>query len=450
MNGMRSEFAARSSPGDVFGSSCAVNGALRSREYGTAGLALAGFALYALGGVTLAVAEQPSFVQDGKAGFVVSEIQYALSLDAEQTSACPDGMTQGMRRDGATGYGPGAAGAGQRPAGTPPPSGQQGAEGGQRPAGASPGGQQGGGGFASMMSGPNACRDPETFKPDPNFRTVKVTDMKAYGIDLDGQNSRTKGKPAPRTCAHDDLLGMNGERGIDNQFYRLVGCTQSYQSTGQANTWTIEMHTGAWGILIALAGVDDVSNDDNVEVVFAANADPIELSPNREPLANATYAMEQDPRFRATTRGRIKNGVLTTDPVDVRMHKITNSIYLERILKEARAQLTLGKDGALEGYLAGYTPVEELYNFEFGFRNGKNGKGEPANPRLIVGSATGRAFTQTYTCNGVYHAMHELADGDPDPATGKCGSISTQYRLKAIPAFVVDARTQSVNEDLER
>ena len=243
---------------------------------------------------------------------------------------------------------------------------------------------------------------------------------------------------------------MNGERGIDNQFYRLVGCTKSYQSTGPANTWTIEMHTGAWGILITLAGVDDVRNDDSVEVVFAANADPIELSPNREPLANATYAMQQDPRFRATTRGRIKDGVLTTDPVDVRVHKITNSIYLERILTEARAQMTLSKDGVLEGYLAGYTPVEELYNFEYGFRNGKNAKGEPANPRATIGSANGRAGTLTYTCNGVYHAMHELADGHPDPKTGKCTSISTQYRIKAIPAFVVDTKTQSANEDLAR
>ena len=38
----------------------------------------------------------------------------------------------------------------------------------------------------------------------------------------------------------------------------------------------------------------------------------------------------------------------------------------------------------------------------------------------------------------------------PIPAPGKCTSISTQYRIKAIPAFVVDVKTESVNEDLER
>jgi len=104
----------------------------------------------------------------------------------------------------------------------------------------------------------------------------------------------------------------------------------------------------------------------------------------------------------------------------------------------------------LEGFLAGYTPVEDLFNFEFAFRNGKNANGGPAEQRLITVSALGRAATQGYTCNGVYYAAQEVADGHPDPKTGKCTSISTQYMIKAIPAFVVDTKTESVNEDLER
>ena len=297
---------------------------------------------------------------------------------------------------------------------------------------------------------PSPCANPEKFEPDPKYRTVKVDNVKAYGFDFDGRDSRQKGKAMPGTCAHSDLMGMNGEHGIDNQFYRLVGCTKSYQSTGQGNTWAIEMLTGAWGVLINVEGVDDIKNDDSVEVTFAANGDPIELSPTREPLRDATYAMDQDVRFRAKTKGRIKNGVLTTDPVDVRFHKITNSIYMERTLKEARAQMTLSADGTLEGYLGGYTPIEDMYNFEYAFRNGKNGKGEPAESRLIRVSSLGRAATQTYTCNGVYYALRELADGHPDASTGNCTSISTQYRIKAIPAFVVDSKTASKNEDLEK
>jgi hypothetical protein len=410
----------------------------------------------ALTGAMFAHAEPPSFVQNGTAGFVVADMKYALGKDADESGACPDGMTEGMVRNGAVvGYGAtntGAAGS-ATPAATQPaaqPSSGE-ASGATRPAGA-PTDEAERQFLRTIMdtSRPSPCMNPEKFEPDPKFRTVKVENAKAYGIDIDGRDSRQKGKPTPGTCAHSDLLGMDGEHGIDNQFYRLVGCNKAYQSTGPGNTWAIEMLTGAWGVLITLSGVDDIANDDSVDVLFVANGDPIELSPTREPLRDATYAMDQDPRFRAKTHGRIKNGVLTTDPVDVRFHKITNSIYLERTLQEARAQMTLSADGTLEGYLAGYTPIEDLYNFEYAFRNGKNGKGGPADSRLIMISAMGRSATLTYTCNGAYYALRELADGNPDPQSGRCTSISTQYRIKAIPAFVVDSKTESKNEDLER
>jgi hypothetical protein len=44
--------------------------------------------------------------------------------------------------------------------------------------------------------------------------------------------------------------------------------------------------------------------------------------------------------------------------------------------------------------------------------------------------------------------MYQAADGHRDPATGRCTSLSTQYRIRLAPAFVVDARTQSINSPL--
>jgi hypothetical protein len=210
------------------------------------------------------------------------------------------------------------------------------------------------------------------------------------------------------------------------------------------------MYTGSWGILLTLKGVDDLRNSKNVEVGFYASADPIQLSPTREALSNATYAMDQNPRFRATAHGRIANGVLTTDPVDVRFHWEVNSIYLERPLQDARLRMTFTADGGMEGILAGYTPVEALYDFAYGFRNGKDAKGNPAPLQLRTISSVGQAAVLEHTCNGAYFALKQMADGHRDPKTGQCSSISTQYRLKVIPAFVVDTSTQSVNAELER
>src|SRR6185369_17646936 len=100
----------------------------------------------------------------------------------------------------------------------------------------------------------------------------------------------------------------NGERGVDNQLYRVVGCTRSYQSTGQSNGFATEMLTGSWGIVLRVTGVDNLRNDDSVEVGLFANADPIQLSPTREPLPYATYTLDQDPRFRAVTRAASRKG----------------------------------------------------------------------------------------------------------------------------------------------
>jgi hypothetical protein len=365
--------------------------------------------------------------RNGEAGFVVSEIAYGLGPDAKD--ACPNGMTGGIRAlvEDFT----------KTPAG-------------QRKPGESDQAYQ----FRASVAvntgpdGRNICLHPETSSPDPHWRMVSGRNLKVGGIDLDGRDPLASKRPTAGTCAHEEFEGTNGERGIDNQFYRVVGCTTGYQSSGQANTWQIEMYTGSYGMLLSLRGVDDLRNDPDVRVGIYANADPIQLSAARTPLAFATYAVDQDPRFRAETRGRITDGVLTIDPVDVRFHNIVNSMTDDRVLRDARLRMTFTADGGMEGYLAGYTPVDDMYNLAFGSRTSRTAKGELAPERLRLVTSVGRAAALGHSCNGAYHAMLQAADGHRDPATGRCTSISTQYRIRVAPAFVVNVPTKSVNAPL--
>jgi len=360
------------------------------------------------------VEAQAMFVQEGQAGFVVASISYALGKDAAETGACPNGMSETYadmndvfialpdlqrkqdedentfrRRSYAVAFG--------------------------------------------SEDVKNLCTNPELGEPNPLFRIVTGENVSADGIDIDGENTRENGQ-----CGHQDFIGLNGESGIDNQFYRWMGCHKSFQSTGPYNSFDIEMLTGSWGILITLSDIDDVRNDDSVKVGFYANADPIMLSSTREPLANATYTIMQDERYRAETTGRLVDGVLTTDPVDMQFQMTLNSMYLERTIKDASVQMTLSNEGVLEGYLAGYMPVEELYDLHIGFRNGKNATGNLAPLRSRAGSAIGAARVLGHTCEGAYFAAYEVADAYPDPETGKCTAVSIQYRVKAIPAFVIN------------
>lgn len=374
-----------------------------------------------LGGLTNAV------FRGGEAGFVVTEIAYALGPDGKD-GACPAGLSEGVRglidRYAKTA-------AGQRQAGEEPQAYER------RVSAA----------VQTAPDGRNICLNPEGAPADPGWRMVSGK-VKADGFDLDAREPGASGAPAVATCSHEEFDGRDGTRGVDNQWYRVVGCTSGFQSSGQANGFQTEMYTGSWGILMTLKGVDDLQNDPQVEVGFHANADPIELSAARAALPFATYAATPDPRFRATTRGRIVDGVLMIDPVDLRFHNVVNSMIDERLLRAARVRLRFTPDGGMEGLLAGYTPVENAYDVHYGARHSKTAKGDPAPERLRLGTSVGRAAVLGHTCNGAYQALYKVADGHRDPATGRCTSISTQYRIRVAPAFVVEARTRSVNTPL--
>jgi hypothetical protein len=368
---------------------------------------------------------QNEVFRGGEAGFVITEFAYVLGPDAKDSGACPAGMTAGVRGliDALS-----KTPAGQRKDGET----EQALE--RRLTMA----------VNTAPNGQNICMNPEAASADAGWRMVSGRNLKVDGIDLDARDQ----KKTVDTCAHEEFQGANGERGIDNQFYRVVGCTTGFQSTGQANGFQTEMYTGSWGILMTLKGVDDLLNDPDVEVGIYANADPIQLSAARSALPYATYAAAQDPRYRATARGRIVDGVLTMDPVDVRFHNVVNSMTDDRVLKAARVRLTFTSDGGMEGFLAGYSPVESIYDVQYGARHSRNAKGELAPEARRIQTSVGRAGALGHSCNGAYHALYEAADGHRDPKTGRCTTISTQYRIRVAPAFVVDAQTQSVNAPL--
>jgi hypothetical protein len=376
--------------------------------------------------VTIPEDLQKEILRSGQMGFVVTEFAYALGPDA--ATACPAGLSGGVRGM--------VASLSKTPAGLRrPDETQQAYE--RRLSGL----------VHTASNGQNLCMHPEAGGPDPNWRMVSGRNLRVAGIDLDGASSSRR-RAAGDTCSHEEFQGISGERGVDNQFYRVVGCTTGFQSSGAANGFQTEMLTGSWGILISLKGVDDLRNDAEVEVGIYANADPIELNAARKPLPFATYATEQNPRYRAVTKGRIVDGVLTSDPTEVRVHNVVAAMFDDRVLRGARLRLSFTADGGMEGYLAGYTPVESMFDVQFGARSSRTDKGDPVPERVRASRSMGRAGALGHTCNGAYYALRQAADGDRDPKTGQCTSISTQYRIRMAPAFVVDARTRSINAPL--
>jgi hypothetical protein len=128
-------------------------------------------------------------------------------------------------------------------------------------------------------------------------------------------------------------------------------------------------------------------------------------------------------------RGKIVNGVLITEPGDVNLPFYGNYTYQNRLFRDLRLRMTLAKNGeSAEGMAAGYFDLDELM--------------------FYIGGLGPIQSTAISNCPSIYVAAHEIADGYPDPKTGKCTSLSSAFVFKAVSAFVVhDGAAGSLSAD---
>ncbi len=270
---------------------------------------------------------------------------------------------------------------------------------------------------------PDACSNP-TAQKDPGFETFDG-DVILAGLDLDGVDSK---KGDGSKCAHDDFRGPNGESGIDSQHWRLLGCTKAYQPDGQID----RLYKGGnfikegYPMLIELEGVDDPKNDDDVKVRIYSGADPVTLGSSGEVLRDLSMPVHEEPKYWSEPApGRIENGILTTDPVDLRLRFKQQVIDGEFYYRDARMRAELLPDGRLKGVLGFYWDADNFYTVNNDHKIGEYHSGRIA------------AETRGYMCAGIYNAIPKIADGHPDPETGECTSISAQMHFEGTPAFVI-------------
>ena len=272
--------------------------------------------------------------------------------------------------------------------------------------------------YSFDAQGRNICVDPEAFNRPPQRQTQSKV---AYGLDLDGRDG---GPPAPNTCAHKNFRGPNGETGIDNEYFRAVACNRFYRGKGDGIGDHINGHRRLWAMgvnttVIMLRGVDDFRNDDHVEIMIASSPEAPPVDPSMKILDGGSFALTSNPRWRNAGTGRIRNGVLITDPMDMTIFIHWSFVDGEMQLRRARFELKIQPDGSLKGIAGAYQPIRNAADRHRG--------GGPA-----------VASQSNVECAAIYSTYKLLADGDPDPKTGQCTSISTAMDVAAIPAFLFD------------
>jgi hypothetical protein len=256
----------------------------------------------------------------------------------------------------------------------------------------------------------------------------------AYGLNLDGVN----GPISPGSAlirAHEKFVDPNGEY-IDNELYRAVGCYHAFRGKDSYNFGQVEeaastrRQSGDTTTLIEVSRVDHSTNDGNVMVGIYLSADPAVLNSAapaafdkqlHQGIPYFSYSIRERAGYSQSVRGRIVNGVLTTEPADIRIENSLGDMGPDHdfLLRGARLRFDF-KDGQTTGMLGGYFVITNAYTMW------QQGLGS-------LGAAHGLSAA------AFYEALRTLADGYPDPKTGAYTAISSAFQIELTPAFVIPA-----------
>src|SRR5262245_25090125 len=225
----------------------------------------------------------------------------------------------------------------------------------------------------------------------------------SFGLNLDGT---TDGRATPKSCKHEKFVSPEGQAGIDNQLYRIMGCTTGWRNSGALVEYTRREFRDEPldRVLIEISNVEDERNSDDVVVTVYKGIDAIPVDGGDKPIPWLTQRIDvRYPQFVTQAHGRIVNGVLETEPVDQHFALYELEGEAERFLRGMRIQLNLN-DTAATGLVAGYEDLAVWWNnFSKAFSTLSNEEGLWSPP----------AF---------YAAARQLADGYPDPQTGQCSA----------------------------
>lgn len=327
-----------------------------------AGLALSGAAF----------TEEASGIKDHRIGYVTTDLHWSVYQSDDLNADCPDGLNGNGPRENFKALYPG------------------------------------GGTVESTQLRREALRVYPADQP-AQFPYILAKGRTAIGLNLDG-NADT-GFTAP-----------SGEKGIDNNLFKVLGCNAHYRAPeGQQQLFANKLlrSFGFDRIMIEIANLDDLTREQAVEVTIYRGRDPLLLDATGEGVAaggSQRIDLHYGKALIQHLKGRISNGVLTTEPIDG-WWPWANYFDRPAVLQihDMRLRLTLSASGA-SGLIGGYTDVESFYRWVTGW----------STHHLSYGRLDPAEF---------YWAVKNNADAYPG-ADGKMTAISSAISIKMAQVFI--------------
>jgi hypothetical protein len=257
-------------------------------------------------------------------------------------------------------------------------------------------------------------REGEQWHPNmatDNFPFYEAKSDISYGVNLDNK------------IGPNDFTSPDGEKGIDNQLYRVMGCIAQYRNMGTFNHFENEfMRTyDDARIVIELTGVDDLVNDPDVTVTTYRGSDSMLQDATGEgfiPGGTERVDMRWGKEYIYQLKGKIENGVLTTKASDRVMVPwgVTFNTSGYQVFRGFEIKLKLTANNA-EGVLAGYVDVDAF------------------NHHLNTSWSTHHHSYGQLSSLSQYKELQKLADGYPDK-DGHNTAISGAVNVKFVQVYV--------------
>ena len=237
-----------------------------------------------------------------------------------------------------------------------------------------------------------------------------------------GDGFNLDGKVGPN-----DFVSPDGERGIDNAFYRAWGCDAPWRGNGNATLdlrANDKMQEGLYTMVIRVSGNQDPMNDSDATVEIGYSPDRIIKDARGGVAVDYSYRILTSAQY-TKLKASIKNGVVTTEQVE-HLHTPRIAWFYDQTgdtnFTKGKIRLNLASDGLSgTGLIGGYRDWRELYaENTFAQNGGEQGVREHEDHVAL------------------YYALRRNADGMLNPKTGKNDGISSVYRIKAASAYVVD------------
>lgn len=254
---------------------------------------------------------------------------------------------------------------------------------------------------------------PSATPEPPQLKFKEAQGKVSYGMNLDGK------------IGPNDFESPEGVQGIDNQLYRAIGCIGNYRTMGTINHFE-DLFMNSYNdarVVVELTHVKSLENSADVTVNIYRGSDRMVADSTGEgylPGGTQHVDLRWGKQFVSHTKGRIVNGVLTTDPIDRAELPwgSTFGTHAYHVFRGLRMQLKL-TDGTAKGMLAGYVDTDAFIH------------------HLNTSWSTHHHSYGQLSSQSLYRELIHLADGYPDARTGKYTAISSAVNVEFVQVYLV-------------